>query len=212
MSASLPRLAIVLSHPVQYYSPWFRWLRAHTSLEFRVFYLWEFGVRETEDPQFGTAFKWDVDLISGYEHEFVPNVARDPGTHHFRGLDNPALTTRLAAYAPNNGLMAPNTNRVIPVKDGRDGAGAVVAADVVPAGATAVAINVTVASPTGPNFLSVLPGDAVTYTASTINWPGGFDAANGATVKLDASRQLKVFCGDQAGSTHVIIDVAGYYL
>jgi hypothetical protein len=120
--------------------------------------------------------------------------------------------SRLAAYAPNDGLMARNTDRVVSVKDGRDGTGAVVAADVVPAGATAVAINVTVAGPTGPNFLSVVPGDAASYTASTINWPGGFDAANGTIVKLDASRQLKVFCGDQSGSTHVIIDVTGYYL
>lgn len=127
---------------------------------------------------------------------------------------NPARVydSRLAAYAPNNGLMARNTDRTVSVKDGRDGTGAVVAADVVPAGATAVAINVTVAGPTGPNFLSVVPGDAATYTASTINWPGGFDAANGSIVKLDASRQLKVFCGDQSGSTHVIIDVTGYYL
>jgi hypothetical protein len=127
---------------------------------------------------------------------------------------NPARVydSRLAAYAPNNGVMAPNTNRVISVKDGRDGAGAVIAANVVPVGATAVAMNVTIASPTGPNFLSVVPGDAASFTASTINWPGGFDAANGATVKLDASRQLKVFCGDQSGSTHVIIDVTGYYI
>jgi len=36
---SSPRLAIVLSHPVQYYSPWFRWLRNNTALEFKVFYL-----------------------------------------------------------------------------------------------------------------------------------------------------------------------------
>ncbi len=107
--------------------------------------------------------------------------------------------------------MGPNTNRVVPVKDGRDAAGAVIAPDVVPDGAVAVAINVTVASPTGPNFLSVVPGDAAAFTTSTINWPGGFDAANGATVKLDATRQLKVFCGDQTGSTHVIIDVTGYY-
>ncbi len=119
--------------------------------------------------------------------------------------------SRSAAFAPNNGLMAPNTSRVVPVRDGRNAAGAVVAADVVPAGAVAVAINVTVAGPNGPNFLSVVPGDAVAYTTSTINWPGGFDAANGAIVKLDASRQLKVFCGDQTGSTHVIIDVTGYY-
>ena len=99
------RLAIVLSHPVQYYSPWFRWLRAHTALEFRVFYLWNFGVSEQHDPQFRTRFQWDIDLLSGYDHEFVPNVARAPGTHHFRGLDNPALTARLAAWQPEALLL-----------------------------------------------------------------------------------------------------------
>ena len=70
------RLAIVLSHPVQYYSPWFRWLRANTALEFRVFYLWEAGVTAQPDPEFLTTFKWDVDLLSGYDSEFVPNTAR----------------------------------------------------------------------------------------------------------------------------------------
>jgi len=99
------RLAIVLSHPVQYYSPWFRWLRAHTALEFRVFYLWEFGVTAQRDPQFGAVFQWDVDLLAGYDSEFVPNTARDPGTHHFRGLDNPALTARLAAWRPDAVLL-----------------------------------------------------------------------------------------------------------
>jgi glycosyltransferase involved in cell wall biosynthesis len=101
----MQRLAIVLSHPVQYYSPWFRWLQAHTDLEFRVFYLWEFGVTAQRDPQFGTTFKWDVDLLAGYASEFVPNVAADPGTHHFRGLDNPTLTARLAAWKPDALLL-----------------------------------------------------------------------------------------------------------
>ena len=100
-----PRLAVVLSHPIQYYSPWFRWLRAHTTLEFRVFYLWEFGTTVQRDPHFQTTFKWDVDLISGYEHEFVPNAARVPGTGHFWGLRNPTLTPRLAAWRPNAVLL-----------------------------------------------------------------------------------------------------------
>lgn len=103
--ADLPRLAIVLSHPVQYYSPWFQWLAARTKLPFRVFYLWDFGVTEQRDPQFGKTIKWDLDLLSGYESEFVPNVARDPGTHHFGGLDNPELTTRLAAWKPEALLL-----------------------------------------------------------------------------------------------------------
>lgn len=106
MSRSLSfRLAILLSHPVQYYSPWFRWLKANTNLEFKVFYLWDFGVKETLDPQFGASFKWDLDLLSGYDHEFVPNVARRPGTLHFRGLDNPTLTARLARWRPSAVLL-----------------------------------------------------------------------------------------------------------
>lgn len=95
------RLAVVLSHPTQYYSPWFRHVAATTKLKLRVFYLWEFGVTSKRDPQFGTTFKWDVDLLSGYDHEFVPNIARDPGTHHFWGLRNPELTGRLAAWRPD---------------------------------------------------------------------------------------------------------------
>lgn len=96
---------MVLSHPVQYYSPWFQWLRARTPLEFRVFYLWNFGVTRQRDPQFEASFQWDIDLLDGYGHEFVANVARDPGTHHFRGLDNPALTARLAAWRPEAVLL-----------------------------------------------------------------------------------------------------------
>ncbi len=105
MNPAAQRLAIILSHPVQYYSPWFRWLRTNTDLSFKVFYLWEFGVRETHDPQFAAAFKWDVDLLSGYDSEFVPNRSADPGTHHFRGLDNPLLTRQLAAWRPDAILL-----------------------------------------------------------------------------------------------------------
>ncbi len=99
------RLAVVLSHPTQYYSPWFRWLQAHTGLQLRVFYLWEFGVTVQRDPKFQTEFKWDVDLLSGYESEFVPNQSRRPGTEHFGGLRNPALTARLGAWRPEAVLL-----------------------------------------------------------------------------------------------------------
>jgi glycosyltransferase involved in cell wall biosynthesis len=92
---------VVLSHPTQYYSPWFRWVAANTSLQLRVFYLWDFGISARVDPKFERSVKWDVDLLSGYEHEFVPNVAVDPGTHHFWGLKNPALGKRLSAWRPD---------------------------------------------------------------------------------------------------------------
>ena len=99
-----PRLGIVLSHPTQYYSPWFRWL-CEAAVDLRVFYLWDFGVAVRRDPEFKTAFAWDVDLLTGYESEFVPNRARRPGTDHFWGLRNPTLPARLAAWRPDAVLL-----------------------------------------------------------------------------------------------------------
>lgn len=99
------RLGIVVSHPTQYYSPWFAWLRARAALDLRVFYLWDFGVAPRRDPGFKTAFAWDIDLLSGYESEFLPNRARCPGTEHFWGLRNPALPARLAAWRPDAVLL-----------------------------------------------------------------------------------------------------------
>ncbi|MGB7546538.1 MAG: glycosyltransferase family 4 protein [Terracidiphilus sp.] len=96
---------MVLSHPTQYYSPWFRWLRSHAPLAFRVFYLWDFGVAARNDPQFGVKFAWDVDLLSGYDSEFMPNRAARPGTGHFWGLRNPALLDRLAVWRPDAVLL-----------------------------------------------------------------------------------------------------------
>ena len=96
---------MVLSHPTQYYSPWFRWLRMHTSLTFRVFYLWDFGVVARQDPQFQVKFAWDVDLLTGYDSEFVPNRATRPGTGHFWGMRNPALLARLEEWRPDAVLL-----------------------------------------------------------------------------------------------------------
>lgn len=99
------RLAIVVSHPTQYYSPWFRWLAAHAGIQVRVFYLWDFGVKPTHDPRFQTTVQWDVDLLSGYEAEFVPNRSAHPGAETFRGFDNPELTGRLGGWRPDAVLL-----------------------------------------------------------------------------------------------------------
>jgi hypothetical protein len=117
--------------------------------------------------------------------------------------------SRVAAYS-NSGLLAPNSNRVISVKDGRNNAGVIVTPDAVPVGATAVSFNLTATGSTGVNFLSVAPGDTSAVSTSTINFPGGDDRANGGIVKLSSNREIKVFNGDRTGSTHFIVDITGY--
>lgn len=94
------RLGIVTTHPVQYYAPWFQRIAQESSFDLRVFYLWDFGVTQKVDPGFQRAFTWDVPLLEGYASEFVPNVARSPGTHHFRGIRNPGLFSRLEGFDP----------------------------------------------------------------------------------------------------------------
>jgi hypothetical protein len=148
----------------------------------------------------GTTVKW-VKLAGttavGAFHPIVPVRAYD---------------SRQTGYAVN-GPLAPNTSRAISVADGHGPNGAVTQANAVPVGATAVAVNITAASTTGPNFFSLTPGDAATTATSALNWDrADSQIANGITVKLDDQRRLKVFCGDQAGSAHVILDIFGFYL
>jgi glycosyltransferase involved in cell wall biosynthesis len=99
------RLAIITSHPIQYYAPWFRHIASHTALDLRVFYLWDSGVRETLDRGFGRTIQWDVPLLDGYASEFVPNVSAEPGTHRFSGLRNPTLVQRVDAFHPDAVMM-----------------------------------------------------------------------------------------------------------
>jgi glycosyltransferase involved in cell wall biosynthesis len=99
------RLAIVSTHPIQYYAPWFAHVARQSQLALRVFYLWDFGVTHQVDQGFKTALAWDIPLLEGYQYEFVPNVARHPGTHHFRGIVNPGLPRALTAFAPQAILL-----------------------------------------------------------------------------------------------------------
>ncbi len=94
-------LAIICSHPIQYYAPWFRYLTINTKLKLKVFYLWDFGVTDQIDPDFHQSLQWDIPLLDGYDYEFVQNVSNDPGTHHFGGLQNPTLFSRIKAYDPD---------------------------------------------------------------------------------------------------------------
>ena len=100
------RLAVVISHPIQYYSPWFRHLASLDEVDLRVFYLWDYGVKETKDEKFGgEAFKWDIPLLEGYDHEFIANTSADPGTHHYDGLKNPDLVPQLLEWEPDAILL-----------------------------------------------------------------------------------------------------------
>ena len=101
MAHSKKRLAFVVSHPIQYYVPLYQRLARRDDLEIRVFYTWHAGEKPVLDRGFGAPVAWDIPLAEGYDFELVPNVARDPGSHHFFGLRNPSLVDRIRAWRPD---------------------------------------------------------------------------------------------------------------
>jgi glycosyltransferase involved in cell wall biosynthesis len=87
------RLAVLTSHPIQYYAPLFRALAKEVNLH--VLFAHRASPAEQASAGFGTPFDWDVDLTSGYAHSFLDNVARRPGTDHFLGCDTPDIGQHL---------------------------------------------------------------------------------------------------------------------
>jgi hypothetical protein len=95
----------------------------------------------------------------------------------------------------------------------------VVNAVVVPAGATAVVLNVTAVNPTAGGYVSLRPGDATgAPTVSTLNVTAGGTFPNGATITIPTTGahagQIQVWYeaeGTTVGSTELLIDIAGYY-
>jgi hypothetical protein len=149
----------------------------------------------------------DNRIIAVSVQYILPAPAVTPGAAPAFNPIVPARVYDSRTGTPAPGALAPNGNRVISVATSLAGAA------VVPTGATAVTYNVTATGTTGPNFLSVVPGDVTAVpSTSSLNWGGGSDIANSGTVKLDSSRQVKVFMGDQSGSANFIIDITGYYL
>jgi glycosyltransferase involved in cell wall biosynthesis len=92
------RLAIITTHPVQYYAPVFKLLQQHPGLDIKVFYTWGKNAVEKFDPGFRKIVEWDTPLLDGYAYEWVKNTSADPGSHHFNGIINPGLIDDIKAW------------------------------------------------------------------------------------------------------------------
>lgn len=82
----------------------------------------------------------------------------------------------------------------------------------IPAGAKAITVNLTVAEPAAPGFLTIYPGGGAVPFTSTISFAAGQTRANNAIVTLatDGSGTFNVANG-AAGAVHFILDVNGYF-
>lgn len=97
------RLTAVLTHPVQYDSPWFRHVAAYApEIELTVLY----GTEPTAEQQgtgFGRSFRWDIPLLEGYRSRVI-RAARpgdQPHSSSFFGLDVPEVGKAIRETNPD---------------------------------------------------------------------------------------------------------------
>jgi glycosyltransferase involved in cell wall biosynthesis len=77
------RLAILVSHPIQYFSPLYRALAQQPEIDLTVLYCSRMGLGNKFDPGFGELLNWDVPLLEGYESKFLRNDFKDSGPLSF---------------------------------------------------------------------------------------------------------------------------------
>ena len=78
-------------------------------------------------------------------------------------------------------------------------------------GVAAVVATVTATEPTAAGHLTVFPSGSPRPTVSNVNFVAGESVSNQVTVPVGADGYLLV-ANDSPGATHLIVDVAGYYL
>jgi len=89
------KLAYLVSHPIQYQAPLLRRIAQEPDIDLTVFYGSDFSVRGYKDEGFGgVGVKWDVPLLDGYHHEFLPAL-RDNATVSFARPLNYGIFERL---------------------------------------------------------------------------------------------------------------------
>ncbi len=91
------RVAYLVSHPIQYQAPLLRRIAQEPEIDLTVFFGSDFSVRGYKDEGFGVEVKWDVPLLDGYKHEFLP-MLRDNATEGTFSPISYGISARLAGF------------------------------------------------------------------------------------------------------------------
>ena len=97
------RLTVVMTHPVQYYAPWFRAIAAECpALDLTVLYAIE-PTPEQQGVGFGRALRWDVPLTEGYRCRVLrpARPGESVGSESFRGVDVPEIGQAILETRPD---------------------------------------------------------------------------------------------------------------
>lgn len=65
------KIAIINSHPIQYFAPLYKELNKSNEIDITALYLSDLNLKPSEDPGFKQKIQWDVDMLDGYNYKFI---------------------------------------------------------------------------------------------------------------------------------------------
>jgi glycosyltransferase involved in cell wall biosynthesis len=95
------KFLFITTHPIQYNAPLFSYLSRFSNYRIKVFYTLGKNKNESIDNGFGVIENWNIDLLSGYDSEFIENTSSRPSSNTFWGIKNPTLLNRIRFYKPD---------------------------------------------------------------------------------------------------------------
>ena len=96
-AAGSVRLAVVASHPIQYFCPQYASWSRLAGIDLRVFFASRHGLEPYRDAGFGATVRWHG-LALDFPHEFLAGAAERPVN---AAIDAPNLGQRLAGFGPH---------------------------------------------------------------------------------------------------------------
>ena len=82
LTARVPRVLVVATHPIQYQVPLFQALARQDAIDFSVLFM-QLPDAAQQGVGFGVAFNWDIPLLEGYQWQQVPDLRGKGGLRGF---------------------------------------------------------------------------------------------------------------------------------
>ncbi|UIE37503.1 glycosyltransferase family 4 protein [Leptodesmis sichuanensis] len=89
------RLGVVFTHPTQHHGPLWRKLSEQPGLSLKVLYLSDENQGGGDRDLGGSSQPWDVDLLSGYEYEYLKDLSGKVPSQQKKSVISPDLVSRL---------------------------------------------------------------------------------------------------------------------
>jgi glycosyltransferase involved in cell wall biosynthesis len=100
MTRTLPRVGILAYGPIQYHTPLYQLLAKRGNVDVDVLFLSDQGYQSAIDHGFGVPVAWDIDLLSGYEHDFLSTIENT--------VSLPRRATKLSRWIPAHDAIVVN--------------------------------------------------------------------------------------------------------